>query len=185
MQLIGLKMEVEEDEFDVDREGLSIAAGINENLSEQVGSPAHVLEQEDRVLESQTMLCNAGAGLHIPADSHAYIVEASCHANDLRSITKDITVFVVSAAVSFGKCCALDRRVGVMLSITILIQIRVLGVQRTNQKFEARNAAHTRTYHYYLPLDILSSGPPGAHACSRSKCQPQSHVGRTSLGIKL
>jgi len=98
VQLIGLKMEVEEDEFDVDREGLSIAAGINENLSEQVGSPAHVLEQEDRVLESQTMLCNAGAGLHIPADSHAYIVEASCHADDLRSITKDITVFVVSCS---------------------------------------------------------------------------------------
>jgi len=71
VQLIGLKMEVEEDEFDVDREGRSIAAGINENLSEQVGSPAQGHEQEDRVLESHAMLRNAGACLHGPADSHA------------------------------------------------------------------------------------------------------------------
>ncbi len=37
MQLIGLKMEVDEEEFHDDREGLSIAAGINEHL-EQVGA---------------------------------------------------------------------------------------------------------------------------------------------------
>ena len=36
MQLIGLKMEVVEDEFEGDREGLSIAAGINTQLSDQV-----------------------------------------------------------------------------------------------------------------------------------------------------
>lgn len=36
MQLIGLKMEVDETEFQDDREGLSIAAGINKHLPEQV-----------------------------------------------------------------------------------------------------------------------------------------------------
>lgn len=36
-QVIGMKMETEEDEFVADREGLSIAAGINEGLPEQAG----------------------------------------------------------------------------------------------------------------------------------------------------
>ena len=35
-QIIGLKMEVGEDEFADDREGLGIAAGINTHLSRQV-----------------------------------------------------------------------------------------------------------------------------------------------------
>lgn len=43
-----------------------------------------------------------------------------------------------------------------------MVQVRVMSVQRTNQKFDARLAAHTRTYHYYLPLDVLSPGLPGA-----------------------
>ena len=38
MQLIGLKMEMDELEFKDDREGLSIAAGINKHLPEQVCS---------------------------------------------------------------------------------------------------------------------------------------------------
>ena len=42
-----------------------------------------------------------------------------------------------------------------------MMQVRVLSVQRTNQKFDARHAAHTRTYHYYLPLDVLSPGLSG------------------------
>ena len=43
-----------------------------------------------------------------------------------------------------------------------MVQVRVLSVQRTNQKFDARHSAHTRTYHYYLPVSMLSPGSSGA-----------------------
>ena len=36
MQVVGLKMEMEDRELEADQEGLSIAAGINQNLPEQV-----------------------------------------------------------------------------------------------------------------------------------------------------
>lgn len=39
MQVVGLKMEVEDGELETDQEGLSIAAGINQNLPEQVKTP--------------------------------------------------------------------------------------------------------------------------------------------------
>ena len=39
MQVVGLKMEMEDSELEADQEGLSIAAGINENLPEQVRTP--------------------------------------------------------------------------------------------------------------------------------------------------
>ena len=50
-------------------------------------------------------------------------------------------------------------------------QIRVLSVQRTNNKFHARIAAHARTYHYYLPsaaLSPASSGAPATNNCFTS-----------------
>lgn len=52
------------------------------------------------------------------------------------------------------------------------MQIRILSVQRTNQKFDARNATHTRTYQYYLPLDALSPGNPGAPMIMCLLCLP-------------
>ena len=39
VQVVGLKMEMEDSELEADQEGLSIAAGINQNLPEQVRTP--------------------------------------------------------------------------------------------------------------------------------------------------
>ena len=48
----------------------------------------------------------------------------------------------------------------------------MLSVQRTSRSFDARFSACARTYHYYLPLDILRPSSDGVRFSSPPLIMP-------------